>query len=216
MPRPHDPPSALVLGGLAPYDGTPLQPRDDHDDTLFDSADLSDRVADGASFLGCRLAGCRADGLRARRARFVDTELRGLQAATLDLAESTWRDCILADCRLGAVTASRAQLSRVRVRGGKVDFVNLRGARLLDVVFESCVLGELDAGDAELVNVSFVDARLDVLRLSGSTADRLDLRGARLSALHGLDNLRGTVVTTSQLLDLAPALAAHLGITVAD
>jgi uncharacterized protein YjbI with pentapeptide repeats len=55
--------------------------------------------------------------------------------------------------------------------------------------------------------------RLDVTR---ATLSRVDLRGADLSGLDGLAHLRGAVISGDQLLELAPALAEHLGIDVVD
>ena len=42
----------------------------------------------------------------------------------------------------------------------------------------------------------------------------VDLRGARIAAVEGLDGLRGTWITAAQLDGLAPALAEQLGIRV--
>jgi len=37
-----------------------------------------------------------------------------------------------------------------------------------------------------------------------------------LSHVVGLDSMRGAIISEAQLLDLAPAFAAHLGISVAE
>ena len=42
----------------------------------------------------------------------------------------------------------------------------------------------------------------------------MDLTGARVAAVRGVEGLRGALVAPDQLLDLAPLLAAHLGIRV--
>ncbi len=44
----------------------------------------------------------------------------------------------------------------------------------------------------------------------------MDLRGAGLGIRAGYDALRGTTIDSLQLVALAPLLADHLGITVAD
>jgi hypothetical protein len=53
-------------------------------------------------------------------------------------------------------------------------------------------------------------------RRPGVTLRHVDLRGADLSEIVGTDALRGVTVSTAQLADLAPVLAANLGISVAD
>ena len=50
--------------------------------------------------------------------------------------------------------------------------------------------------------------------MSGCTLDEVDLRGAQLAALDGIGSLAGSLITEAQLVRLAPALAAHLGIRV--
>ena len=151
-----------------------------------------------------------------RRARFVETLVADLKAVTVDLAESIWRDSMLTGGRLGVAAAPGAQLTRVRLRGVKVDFLNLRGATLQDVVFEDCAFGEVDVSDASLTDVEFPGSRVDALVVRGATLSQVDLSGATLQALSGLDNLRGAIVSAAQLLDLAPLLADHLGIAVRD
>jgi hypothetical protein len=62
------------------------------------------------------------------------------------------------------------------------------------------------------------------MRLPGTTVgtltveearlEGLDLTGGRIGGVRGVGSLRGTVVSATQLLELAPLLAAHLGIDV--
>jgi uncharacterized protein YjbI with pentapeptide repeats len=209
-------PTEIALPELAPHPGTPLESGGDYDAVSFRDLDLSEQNANNARLLDCLVAGCRADGLQLRRAKVVETVVEDLRAVSLDLTESVWRDSLLSGGRLGAVTASGAQLTRVRLRGAKIDFVNLRSAALRDVVFENCVLGELDAADATLTDVAFPGSRLDSLGVRGASLTRVDLSAATLQALSGLDHLRGAIVSAAQLLDLAPLLADHLGIAVAE
>lgn len=199
-----------------PFTGTELATGGDHDTVSFEGLDLSGQVADSTTFLDCVFGRCRADGLRARRSRFVDTAVAEVQARSIDLAESTWRDSIISGGRLGALLLPGAQLMRVRIRGVKVDFANLRGVTLRDVVFEDCVLGDVSCGTAAMTDVSFVGSRIGELDVNGATLCNVDLSGASLDRLDGLDHLRGAIVSAAQLLDLAPLLAAHLGLGVVE
>jgi len=209
-------PDEIALPELTPHPDVPLEPHGDYDAVSFTDLDLSGQVANNARLLDCGLSRCRADGLQLRRARFVETLVADLQAATLDLTESVWRDSLVTGGRIGAVPASSAQLTRVRFRGLKLDFLNLRGATLQDVVFQDCMLGEVDVADANLTDVDFAGSRVDSLSVRNATLTRVDLSGATLQALSGLDHLRGALISPAQLLDLAPLLADHLGIEVRD
>jgi uncharacterized protein YjbI with pentapeptide repeats len=101
------------------------------------------------------------------------------------------------------------------LRGGKIDYLNLREARLTDVVFHGCVLSEADFGGARLERVEFRDC---VLRRADLTAVRMkdvDLRGAaELDIARGVERLAGAVISPGQLLELAPAFAAQIGVRV--
>jgi uncharacterized protein YjbI with pentapeptide repeats len=114
------------------------------------------------------------------------------------------------------VSLAGATWTGVHVRGSKLGFVNLSGARIEDVVFEGCEIGGLDVRSAELRSVAFVDCTLDELTVAGATLSKVDLSGARLRSLIGVESLRGAIVSQAQLHDLAPLLAAELGLEVRD
>jgi uncharacterized protein YjbI with pentapeptide repeats len=207
-------PAELSLPELTPHPGEPLATYGDYDAVSFTDLDLSGQNANNARLLDCALVRCHADGLLLRRARLVETLVADLQATTLELAESVWRDSLVTGGRIGAVAAPNAKLTRLRLRGVKLDFLNLRGATLQDVVFQDCVLGEVDASDARLTDVDFTGSRLDSFSVRNSTLARVDLSAATLQTLSGLDHLRGAIVSPAQLIDLAPLFADHLGIVV--
>ncbi|MEU3950220.1 pentapeptide repeat-containing protein [Streptomyces sp. NPDC029526] len=203
------------LVALERYEGGGLEPDGDYDGLEFAEVDLSGQDGAGSRFLDCALRGCALDGTRLPRARVLDSVLAGVRGVGTDLAEAALRDVELTDARLGGTQLHGAQLERVHVRGGKIDFLNLRGARLRDVVFEGCVLVEPDFGGARLERVAFVDCALKEADFTGATLTDVDLRGAvPLEIARGVDRLAGAVISTGQLLDLAPVLAAEAGIRV--
>ncbi|MFD3733154.1 pentapeptide repeat-containing protein [Streptomyces sp. NPDC058632] len=205
----------LRLPVLERYEGGGLEPDGDYDGLEFREVDLAGEDGAGARFMDCALTGCVLDGTRLSKARVLDSVLAGVRGVGTDLSGATLRDVELTDARLGGTQMHGAELERVRVRGGKIDFLNLRSARLRDVVFESCVLVEPDFGGARLERVEFVDCALKGVDLSGATLTDVDLRGAAsLEIARGVDRLSGAVISTGQLLDLAPVLAGELGIRV--
>lgn len=55
------------------------------------------------------------------------------------------------------------------------------------------------------------------VRLAQAKLDDVDFRGARgIGLADGYDALRGAVIDTTQLMEIAPALASVIGITVSD
>ncbi|QTE31229.1 pentapeptide repeat-containing protein [Pengzhenrongella sicca] len=191
-----------------------LEPEADYDGLELRDLDLTGQTAENARFLGSRIVGCVLDDVALGRAQLADTELTEVRAHTLSAVDSAWRDVTIDRCRLGAVTAYGSDLARVRFSGGKIDYLNLRDATLKDVVLEDCTIGELDLVGARLTRVSFERCRLAVLDVTRAALDRVDLRGAEFAGLRGLAHLRGATITGGQLLDLAPAMADNLGLTV--
>ncbi|MEV5428359.1 pentapeptide repeat-containing protein [Streptomyces sp. NPDC052701] len=203
------------LPPLEPRGGGGLEPDGDYDGLEFREADLAGQDGAGARFMDCALTGCVLDGTRLHHARVLDSVLTGPRGVGTDLAEATLRDVEVTDARLGGAQLHGAVLERVLIRGGKIDYLNLRGARLRDVVFEGCVLIEPDFGGARLERVEFADCALKGADLTAATLTDVDLRGAAsLEIARGVDRLAGAVVSTAQLLDLAPVLAGELGIRV--
>lgn len=214
--KPPRPPE-VRLPALEVYAGAGLAPDGDYDGLEFRETDLARQDGAGARFLDCALRGCVLDDTSLRHARFLDTVLTGVRGVGTNLADATLRDVELTDARLGGAQLHGAVLERVRIRGGKIDYLNLRAARLRDVVFEGCVLVEPDFGGARLERVAFADCVLKGADLGGAVLTDVDLRGAAsLEIARGVDRLAGAVISTGQLLDLAPVLAAELGVRVED
>ena len=203
-----------ALPHLTAFAGDGLEPRGDYEALDFVDRDFSGGRADDARFLECRLLRCRLDGASFRGARIIETVCDGVLATTADLTDSTWRDTRIVGGRLGAVTLIGAAWRDVTVRDCHLGFVNLAGAEIEDVVFERCEIGGLDVRTAQLRSITFVDCRIDELTVVGATLAKVDLSGARLRSLVGVESLRGAIVSDAQLVDLAPILAAELGLEV--
>jgi uncharacterized protein YjbI with pentapeptide repeats len=206
----------IRLPELVAFEDGVLEPDGDYDGLEFQDADFAGQDGGGARFMDCALTGCALDETQLRHARVLDSVLTGVRGVGTDLAEASLRDVELVDARLGGVQLHGAVLERVLVRGGKIDYPNLRKARLKDVVFEGCVLIEPDFAGARLERVEFVDCVLKAADLTAATLVDVDLRrAAELDINRGIDRLSGAVISHAQLLDLAPVLAAEMGVRVA-
>ncbi|MBY8888620.1 pentapeptide repeat-containing protein [Streptomyces sp. PTM05] len=185
-------------------------------DTLhFDGLTLSGQDAAGSGFLECAVTDCVLEEGSLRGARLGDVWLRGTRFVGTSLADSSWLDSTATSCVLAGVEAHGASLRRVVFRRCKFDSVNLRGSTSREVVFEECVLRDVDLGGASLTDVSFPGSSLERLHLAKARLTRVDLRGATtLDLADGHEALRGAVISPTQMMDLAPALAAALGIRV--
>ncbi|MEU7277445.1 pentapeptide repeat-containing protein [Streptomyces sp. NPDC045431] len=205
----------IRLPPLRPYADGALAVDEAYDELEFTDVDLHGQNGRGARFTECALIRCSLDETSLRRARFADCLLTSVRGIGVDLAEASLRDVELADVRFGGLQLHGATLERVVVRGGKIDYLNLRQARLKDVVFDGCVLVDPDFAGARLERVAFRDCALRQADFSGALMADVDLRAAGdLDIARGVDRLSGAVISPSQLLDLAPAFAAQLGVRV--
>jgi uncharacterized protein YjbI with pentapeptide repeats len=176
--------------------------------------ELTDVSAPGARFLDCSLSASVIAGGDLEGSTWRGGGLRQVRFVGTQLARSVWHGLELEGCALSGVELFGARLRKVVFRGGLLQGVNLRQARLEDVVFEDCVLRDVDLGAANLQRVSFPGCRIERIDLAGMTARQMDVRGAQLGISRGLDRLRGVVIDHGQLMELAPMLAAELGLEV--
>jgi uncharacterized protein YjbI with pentapeptide repeats len=200
---------------LIPFGGD-LEPGEDYEGLRFTAAAFEEAAAGGCHFLDCSFVSTSFGGGRLRKSRFTNVTLLQARFVATDLAETSWQDTTLTGCALAGVQAFSAALRRVVFRDGKLDSVNFRQASFTDVAFEDCVLRDADFGGATLLRVSFAGCTLTGADFTKATCTEVDLRGAQLGITAGYESLRGVTIDTVQLVGLAPYLARHLGITVAD
>jgi uncharacterized protein YjbI with pentapeptide repeats len=201
---------------LTPHDG-PLEQGSEHDTCLFDSVTFEDAEVGNVRFLECAFTAVTFTAGQFRRARFNEVWLRGARVVGTELIESVWLDSPVVSSALSGVEAYGAELRRVVFSGCKLDSVNLRAAELDDVSFENCVLTDVDLAEARLTKVRFAGSELRGVRVRQATMDRVDFRGATaMQIAEGYESLRGAIVDRGQLFELAPGLAATLGIAVED
>ncbi|HVT68572.1 MAG TPA: pentapeptide repeat-containing protein [Trebonia sp.] len=207
---------------LAAFGGRELEIDGDYDRARFSGLLLADADAGGARFTECAFTGGGFDGGRLRRTRLSDVWFSETRLVAVDLAESSLTDVWFSGCVFAGVQAFSCIGRRVLLRGCKLDSVNFRDCRLTDVVFEDCVLRDVDFGSAKLARARFPGSQFTGVDFTRVACKDVDLRGVRLGTPDtpgikaGYDALAGARIDNLQLLTLAPLLAHHLGITVAD
>ena len=60
----------------------------------------------------------------------------------------------------------------------------------------------------------FPGSSIGILGSAGARLTDVDLSGARLRTIGSIAGLRGATLSADQLIDLAPLLAAHVGIRI--
>ncbi len=82
------------------------------------------------------------------------------------------------------------------------------------MTFRDCSLVEADFADAALDTVRFERCRLNAAGFRDARCRATDLRGSSLEDVDGAGGLAGATIDAVQLMELAPALARHLGLRV--
>ncbi|WP_182376621.1 pentapeptide repeat-containing protein [Nocardioides sp. WS12] len=167
----------------------------------------------GALVTTSRFEDVNADETDLKGARLHEVELDRVNLPVVRAARSQWRD-VKVNGRLGSLEAYEAQWKSVHFVGCKLSFVNLRGAELMDVAFTDCTIDELDLISASARRVRFENTRIGSLNVRQAKLQDVDLRGATLTSIDGLADLRGATISHEQLVTIAPLLAASIGLKV--
>lgn len=164
----------------------------------------------------CAILGASVDSLDLTGATVVDVDVRDLRATALTARSARLRRVRITGGRIGTLDLADADVDELELRGVRIAYLSLAASRVSDLLVADCTIGALDLPQASVSRVSFVDSRADDVDTRGVQAKDLDLRG--LEALSFLDpaSLRGAVLSARQVQELAPALAAALGIRILD
>ncbi|WP_109209168.1 MULTISPECIES: pentapeptide repeat-containing protein [Microbacterium] len=203
-----------ALGSLEPGDGATLD-AGRLDGVAYAGIERDSWELDvGDTVEACRFEGLVLGAWTLRGARVVESVFSGANVPAVSAARGGWRDVELRDSRFGSVEAYDGEWRGIRFVRCKLGYVNLRAAELLDVAFEDCTIDEIDLMDASARRVAFASTRIAALNASGARLADVDLRGADVGQVIGLDGLRGATISPDQLQLMAPALAELAGIVV--
>lgn len=157
-----------------------------------------------------------ADAVDLTGATVLDVDMTGVRIASLRMRDTGVRRLRITGGRIGTLDLSGARVDELELRDLRIDYLNLGGARATDVEIVDCGIRTFDAPQAELTRVRITGTRSDEVDPRGLKAVDVDLRG--LDALSYLDanSLRGTTLTPFQVQQLAPLIAASIGIQVKD
>ena len=183
---------------------------------LVSAAELIEGSEDGA-WTDVVVRGQRLPGVTLDDARFVDCRFEGCDLAGARFSRLVLRRVEFVECRLTGIDLGAAQLHDVRFSACKLDEANLRGTRGERVTFDDDTM----LSGTEFALADLADSVFSASRLDGVDFRRAVLRGATfpecdLTDVLGVDGLKDAHLTRLQTLQLAPRLAAELGIHVLD
>lgn len=204
-----------ISASLEELESTFLDSESVVEDSLLTDVEF-EQDAEYIEILSSRLAGVAFTAAVLDSLTFADVELNSceLSGARLDSAKFTRVE--LTNCRMGGFDAAR-MLGQDLVFGNcKLDGANFRMSELHRVIFNNCELSEVDFTDAQLRIVRFENCNLRGSKFKNARCADVDLAGSQVEGIAGVDGLNGASIEPQQVLALAPAALAHLGIRVLD
>ena len=157
-----------------------------------------------------------ADSVDLTGATLIDVDLVGVRIASLKMRDASIRRLRISGGRIGTLDLSSSRIDELLLGDVRIDYLNLGAAKASDVEIRDCGIRTLDMPQAELTRVRFTGTRSDEVDSRGMRATHVDLRGLDAAAFLDANSLRGTTLTGFQVQQLAPLLAAGIGIQVTD
>ncbi|MEV4775069.1 pentapeptide repeat-containing protein [Microbacterium sp. LWH12-1.2] len=155
-----------------------------------------------------------ADTVDLTGATILDVAMTDMRVASLKLRNSGIRRLRITGGRIGTLDLSGARIAELELRDVRIDYLNLGTARAEDLEVTGCSIRAIDMPQAELTRVRFTSTRSDEVDPRGMRATHVDLRGLDALAYLDANSLRGTTLTEFQVQQLAPTIAAGLGIQI--
>lgn len=147
-------------------------------------------------------------------ATILDVDMSHLRVASLRLRDAGIRRLRITGGRIGTLDLSTARISELELRDVRIDYLNLGAAKAADVEVSDCRIRTLDMPQATLTRVRFTRSTCDEVDPRGMRAKDVDLRGLDAVSFLDANSLRGTTLTGFQVQQLAPVIAAGLGIQI--
>lgn len=162
----------------------------------------------------CRFIGVQFAGAAFKKFQLSDSVIMRSESAAAHAPKAAWLRVVVKDSRLTGADFGEATFEDCVFENAKIDESGFRFATFKRVRFENCVLRNADFSSAKLTNVSFSGCDLEGTNFDNASCKSVNLRGENLSAIKGIHGLKGATISSEQLIQLAPILAAELGLDV--
>jgi uncharacterized protein YjbI with pentapeptide repeats len=149
-----------------------------------------------------------------KNASLLDVHFDKSDFSSVKLASLSAHRTVFSHCRLSGLQIYESNLKDVTFLDCKLDLSNFRFSKLERVEFVDCVLSEADFSNCKFSSVVFTRCDLVKADFSLATIKSLDLRSSNIAGLNGLLKLNGATISNTQLITIAPNLAAEIGLLV--
>jgi Pentapeptide repeats (9 copies) len=186
------------------------------EDMCVRAGSLTEIDAGSGRLASVKLDGVDLSGSKLRAVELSNVLLQGIDAANGDWGGGEIRRTRFERARLTGLGLVESHTEEVCFSACKLEYANFRHSRIERTTFEDCVLTGADFHGASITASRFSRCRLEQVDFTGAELERVDIRGSELALVGSAQSLRGAIIDSLQLLELAPALAAELAIAVED
>lgn len=157
-----------------------------------------------------------ADAIDLTGATLLDVDMAAVRVTSLKLRNAGIRRLRINGGRIGTLDLSGTRIDELELRDLRIDYLSLGGAKATDILIADSTIKALDMPQAELTRVGFENCRSEEVDPRGMRALDVDLRGLDADGFMDTNSLRGTTLTSIQIQQLAPMIAAGLGVQIKD
>jgi uncharacterized protein YjbI with pentapeptide repeats len=187
-----------------------------HEGIVLENAQCGGPLATGVELRNFVLSDVDLSGAKLDRLELEDGSIKHSNLGNLRSQSCSFHRVEIEACRLTGATLVEPRLLDVVFRNSPIDLSSFRFGHLNRVRFEGCRLVEADFQAVSAKACTFVDCDLSGAQLSQGTFAGSAFRGCRLDGVHGLEALKGAQMAWGDVMELATALAASIGIEVRD
>lgn len=189
------------------------------DEAFFDNRNLTDVGWEGQVTHGVEITDCSVTGSSWTSTQWTKVRLRGNTIDRSNLSgmfaeDSTWLKTTLQHSRATGLHWINSRLRHSKLTDNRLDLSAWRFTTIEGTEFRDCDLSGADFTNATLTNTRFLNCNLTEASFHHVSCTGVTFEGTTLTDIDGIRYLAGSTIDSAAALNLAPALASALGITI--
>lgn len=184
------------------------------ENAILSNLDYTELKAKNASFEESVIERSHFVAAKLEKLSFMDVEAKASDFSAALCSDSSLVRVHFIGCRMIGVDFNRSVIKDVIFKDCKLDMANFRFAKLTRVRFMKCTFIDADFQAAEIREVAFDNCHLEKVEFGQCKIKQVDVRGSQLYDIKGWQSLRGLIINSTQLVTIAPQLAAELGLII--
>jgi uncharacterized protein YjbI with pentapeptide repeats len=217
---PKSKPSVAIKPPGLPKNLAPVTDLEELDDAQLGEFELSECNFNGqeaarVDLLDGQLTRVLVIGTSMPKARFQNLIVSKCDFSNAELVSSKHTRLAYSDCKMVGLKIPESAFTDVSFDNCIANLLHLYGSKLSNVIFKGCNLKNADFRSVQMENVRFENCEMQQAEFYGAQLQNVDLSGSRLDGVKAnAGDLKGAIIDSQQLIEMAEGFAGMLGITV--